>query len=246
MREKHKLSIKEARDEARFRISINTEDITPLTSPDGASAPSPPSSEIPSIDAPVTNIDDIDMTVSDNNITTVNVGGGSAVPNGDLQDTAVSVDTENSNNKTPTKPSATIQITPDDESPPPQRLPGDGQETTPEQLSDEHPAEDNAQQNATENHQSLMNGKSQQAGGDVNDKTKLTIDSTADDESNLKNQTDVELKPVNPGNDAGGASPSPARSKSILKDPPMKRYSGAPAAEFVNEGGKDKSCCTIL
>ena len=196
--------------------------------------------------APVTNIDDIDMTVSDNNVTTVNVGGGggSPVPN-EHQDSNLLEDIPNKDNKTPTKPSATIQISPDDDSPPQQRLPGDGQETTPEQLSDERHA-DNAQQPTVDSRQSLMNGGSQ-AGVDVNNKAKLTIDSTEESESNHTKQTDMELKPTVHGNDAGDASPSPTRSKSILKqDPPMKKFSGAPAEAMVHEGDKKKDCCVIL
>lgn len=111
MREKHRLSLKEARDEAKYRISINTDD----SPSDDTSAPNSP--QVPAdwilvtswlwqtptlsgcthslthsltamsmLQAPVTNIDDIDVMISENNVTTITISSTPADDPGSAPD----------------------------------------------------------------------------------------------------------------------------------------------------------------
>lgn len=189
------------------------------------------------------------MTVSDNNVTTVNVGGSQATVDSPAVDT-------DSNHKIASKPSATIQITPEEgDSPPPlQRLPGDGEETTPNVSQNEQERSPDIQLSTSEsspatntnNHQPLMNGS-----GDVN-KAKLTIDTLEAENINKTVNTGHSKPEAQPqvsnthNNEGGEGGETPSRSRSILKpDPPLNKFSGDLGGVVIEDPNPKKGCCVI-
>ncbi|XP_067950569.1 protein phosphatase 1 regulatory subunit 16A-like isoform X2 [Watersipora subatra] len=119
MREKHRMSMREARDEAQIRITINTdnEDSSVPSSPNDLPIGQGDKVEAPAM--PVTNIDDLEVVISDDNVTTIHIN---QPPSKENAETAIS--------DLAVKPNliATISVTDEGEvSPtPPRREPPEG------------------------------------------------------------------------------------------------------------------------